>query len=56
MWGRAFLSGLSKLLSLLPVSLALFFGRLLGLFWYYIIPIRKKLVIQQIPNSSRAES
>jgi len=37
-----------SLLRILPINLALFFGKCLGWLWYYIIPIRKKMVQTQI--------
>ena len=38
----------SRLISFLPLSLAMAFGRCLGWAWYYIVPVRKKLSLQNL--------
>ncbi len=40
---------------ILPESLALFLGRLLGYFWYYIVPIRRTVVQEQLRRALGTE-
>lgn len=42
------LSLLSRFIYLLPLTVALAFGRLLGFIWYYIVPVRKKVAMDNI--------
>jgi len=42
------LSILSRFIYFLPLSVALALGRFLGFIWYYIIPIRKKVAMDNV--------
>lgn len=43
--------GLSKFISLWPRKLQLFVGKVLGLIWFYIIRVRRKLVLEHIKKA-----
>lgn len=45
------LSFLSWFISILPLPVALAFGRFLGFLWYYIVPVRKKLAFTNIKRA-----
>jgi len=42
------LSLFSRFISFLPLGVALAFGRFIGLIWYYIVPVRKKLCMENV--------
>ena len=42
---------ISFFFNLFPRRLSLFFGKLLGLFIYYVLPVRKKIAIQNITEN-----
>ena len=51
MWASSPAAVLSSLFRRLPAGLALFIGRLLGLIWYYLVPIRRGVVRQQLARA-----
>lgn len=42
------LNHFSRLISMLPLPAAMAFARILGLLWYYVVPIRRKLAMENI--------
>ena len=39
---------ISKLISALPLSVAMAMGRFMGWFWYYILPIRRRVALDNL--------